>query len=57
MTSQTDAADAWLAKTFAKVSPTFVSKQAGLAKRRLLEDTLDDLLVGTKSKAPMYSLE
>ena len=44
MRMRTDAANAWLAKALVVGSPTFVSEQAGQARRRLLGVTVDDLL-------------
>ena len=50
MKARTDAANAWLAKALDMSSPTFVSKQAGLARRRLLGDVVEDLLTKLKHK-------
>lgn len=50
MKTRTDAENAWLAKALDMSSPTFVSKQAGLARRRLLGDAVEDLLTKLKCK-------
>lgn len=50
MKARTDAANAWLADALDMSSATFVSKQAGLARRRLLGDDVEDMLKRLKRK-------
>lgn len=50
MKARTDAANAWLAEVLDMGSATFVSKQAGLARRRLLGDAVEELLTKLKRK-------